>query len=342
MKKDLNMIMFGVGAVGASVGGWIATNYQNVYFYDKHEVTEILKRKGITHYLGERKDRAETIKVKGIDDLAEAPSPDVIVIAVKNYSLDGAAKYIKDKLGDKPIIVALQNGVENQSILPKYFSKVIYGVVCYNTWLDSPGVVGYQKRGPVVLGTIGNQHQSEMKAAAEIFNKGVETTITPHLPDASHSKMVINLANSLTTLIGHTYKEISDMSIFQKLLSNLTYEGVQIIKAAGYKECKLGGMPSWLMLKASVSLPQLMTRKLFEKNVKKMVISSMAQDILQRGRIESELESINGYILKLADAHGVKAPYNRAIYKMCRTEFNKPNFQPLDVKQVWTEVEKAL
>ncbi len=154
--------------------------------------------------------------------------------------------------------------------------------------------------------------------------------------------MIVNLTNSLTTLIGHTIKEISDPGIFQKLLTNLTYEGSRIVKAAGYKECKLGGMPSWLLMKTAATLPQFLTKRAFEKNVKKMVISSMAQDIIQRGGSESELESINGYFLKMADANGVKVPYNRTIYEMCKKEFNKPSFQPLDVKDVWREVEKVL
>ena len=60
------------------------------------------------------------------------------------------------------------------------------------------------------------------------------------------------------------------------------------------------------------------------------------------GGSESELESINGYFLKMADDNGVKVPYNRTIYEMYKKEFNKPSFQPLDVKDVWREVEKVL
>ncbi len=59
MKKDLNIIIFGAGAVGASVGGWIASEYNNIFFYDKGEVADILESKGITHYLGEEKDKTQ-------------------------------------------------------------------------------------------------------------------------------------------------------------------------------------------------------------------------------------------------------------------------------------------
>jgi len=181
-----------------------------------------------------------------------------------------------------------------------------------------------------------------MRTLAEIWGRGVETLITDHLQDSVHCKMVINLTNSLTTLVGHQVREISDRSLFQKLLTNLTYEGVRILKAAGYHESKLGGMPSWLILQVGALLPRAISRPLFEKNIKKMVLSSMAQDILQRRGTESELETINGYLLNLAEVFDVPVPYNRAIYELCKREFAKPDFQPLDVRDVWAEVGKRL
>ncbi len=342
MEDNPTIVFFGAGAVGASVGGWVAANHENTYFLDIGEVADALEKNGITHYLGDRNHEKENVKVKVIRDLSEIPSPDVIVVAVKNYSLDAVSKLIKDKVGDTPVIVGMQNGVENQTILPKYFSKVVYCVVCYNAWLDNPGVVGYQKRGPLALGTVNNELQFEMDAIKNVFNKGVETVVTLQLHNATHSKMIINLTNSLTTLIGHTYQEISDESIFQKLLGNLTYEGVKIVKAAGYDECKLGGMPSWLLMKAGATLPRFITRIPFRKNVKKMVLSSMAQDILQRGSSQSELESLNGYFIKLAEKHGISIPYNKTIYELCKSEFSKPDFKPWDVKDVWEKVQAKM
>ncbi len=342
MKENPNIVIFGAGAIGGSVGAWVAEKYENVQMLDVGKVAEAMKSRGITTYLEGGKEHATTVRVKVIDDISQAQSPDVIVIAVKNYSLDAVSKMIREKVGDEPIIIALQNGIDNQEILPKYFSKVIYCVISYNAWLDEPAVVGYQKRGPLILGTVDNGLQPEMKRIAEIFNLGVETVVTEHLQDAARSKMIVNLTNSLTTLIGHRYKEISDPALFQKLLSNLTFEGVQIIKAAGYKECKLGGMPSWTIMTLGAKLPRFITKKMFEKNVKKMVLSSMAQDILQRGGQDSELESLNGYFIKLADEHGIKIPFNRAVYELCRAEFAKPKFTPLDVKDVWEKVQEKM
>lgn len=340
--ENPKIVFFGGGVVGGSVGGWVAPHYDNLYFLDQGATAEALKKNGLTLYPGDKPDQKEQIKVKVLDGIEQAADADIIVLGVKNYSLEPVARLLKEKTGDRPLIISMANGILNQEVLPRYFSRVVYCVVCYNGWLDEPGVIGYQKKGPLVIGTLDNGLQEEMKQVADIFNRGVETVITPHLQDAVHCKIVINLANSATTLVGHRFQEISDPASFQKILTNLLYEGKEIIKAAGHRECKLGGMPPWVTFWFGAKLPRFITWPIFDMNLKKMVISSMAQDVLQRGGQETELESINGYIVKLADQVGMKAPVNRTIYEMCKKEFAKPDFKPLDVKEVWAEIKKAM
>ncbi len=333
-----NIVVFGAGAVGSTIGAWVSPHHANTWLVDTAEVAGRLSAGGITHYLNDKPLDRETVKVLAVDDLDKVPSPDVILVCVKNYSLEAVSKLIASKVNPSVIVVGFQNGVENQKILPKYFKNVIYGIVTYNAWVDAPGVVGYQKRGPLVIGTLDNSLGDEMRQLASILGLGVETLVTDQLQDAAHTKMVVNLTNSLTTLLGHKFKPIGDQALFQKLLTNLTYEGVKILKAAGFRERRFGEMPSWALMHAAAKLPQFLTRRKFEKNVRKMVMSSMAQDIIQRGGTDSELETLNGYFIGLAENHKVDAPYNRAVYELCREKFGKPGFNPIDVQDVWNRV----
>ncbi|MCP4134200.1 MAG: 2-dehydropantoate 2-reductase [bacterium] len=342
MKKDMKIVIFGAGAIGQSVGGWIAPHHENLFFLDRGDVAKTMKEKGINLYEQNKKDEMVHVDVKVIEDISEAKDADVIALGVKNFSLDAVAKLIKKNTKDDVIIIGMQNGRENQEILPKYFKNVIYCVVGYNAWFDEPGVLGYQKKGPLIFGTAKNELMEEMNEIAEIFNKGVETVVVDHLQDAVHSKMIVNLTNSLTTLTGLGFQEITDMDLFQKLLTNLLNEGVQIAKAGGFKECKIGGMPPWRKMWMGANLPRFITRGMINKNIKKMVMSSMAQDIIQRGSHDSEIDTINGYFVELADKNGLKAPFNRSIYSMCKEEFARDKFSPLDVKDVWAKVSANL
>ena len=337
--KDMKIVVFGAGAVGATVGGWIANHHKNLYFLDRGPVAEALKENGITLYHGDHPDKKESYKVNVIEDINELKDADIIILSVKNYSLDGVAQAIKDVTGDNPYIISMANGLENQKILPKYFSKVIYTVVSYNAWVDQPAVVGYQTKGTLIIGTPDNSLEDDMTTLSVHFKKFLDIEVSKNFLDAVHTKIIINLTNALTTLIGHGFKPISDFDIFQILLPNTLYEGVKVVKAAGYHECRAGENPSWLLLTIAAKLPRFITRPIFKKNVAKMKMSSMTQDIIKMGSPDSEIDSLTGYIVELAEKHGIEVPFNKAILESCRERFGMETFEPMDVTEVWEKVQ---
>ncbi|MFX1295932.1 MAG: ketopantoate reductase family protein [Promethearchaeota archaeon] len=344
-KDKFEIVIYGVGAIGASLGGWLTPHYDKIYLLARGDNAKVIKSRGLTLYQ-KINNNPVPIPVNVIEDINEKPSADIIVIAVKNYDLEEVAKDVFSKLGDKPIIVALQNGVENQKILPKYFTKIIYGIILFNAWQDKPGIFGYRNKGQIILGTIDNSLQSIMEKISQIFNLGIPTKITHMLQEAAHSKMIINLGNSILTLIDFNYNKIDNkisyISKFRKILINMLIEGIKIIQTAGYQEHKLKGLPPWNALKILIDAPDEKADQLFKQNMKEIGINSMMQDIITRGKSQSELESINGYFVKLADSLGIKAPYNKVIYQLCKTQFDKSPFQPLDIKVVWNKINENL
>ena len=239
-----NVLIYGAGSIGSTIGGWIAQSYVNAYLVARGEHAEIMKQRGLTLYCATSK-QPETIHVNLIDDLSEASSVKVLILTVKNYDVEEAAENISAKLGDETIIVALQNGVENQRTLPKYFSKVIYGVVGYSAGVERPGVIKYQSRGPVYLGTVDNRLKFSIEEICSTFNQSFHAEITPRLQDTVHCKIVLNLTNALFTLAGLNYREISSYNKLATMTSALLNEGIEIITAAGYNEYRMKNYPSW-------------------------------------------------------------------------------------------------
>ena len=68
----------------------------------------------------------------------------------------------------------------------------------------------------------------------------------------------------------------------------------------------------------------------------------MAQDMIHRKKNKSEIESLTGYIVNLADSLNIKTPYNKVIYKLSKQQFAKKPYQPLPVETVWEEINKKL
>lgn len=338
---DKKILIVGAGAIGAAVAAWVAPHHGHLYLLNTRNSREALKTKGITIYQsGQPEQTRRRVKVKTIDRLEDLPDVDIVVTVVKNYSLPDTAAAIKERLGDRPLIVSMANGAVNQEILPRYFSRVVYCVVSFNARRDAPVVVGYQKQGPLLIGTPDNGLQDELKMVQTILAKGCPTHIVDRLQDAVHSKIVMNLTNGLDTLVGHGYGPLSNFDVYQRLLTRTLREGIEIITAAGYRECKMGGMPSFFLIRLGAAMPLWLARPMFKRKLKSMVISSMTQDILVRGSELSEIDSLTGYIVRLAEKHHVSAPYNQTIYRLAK-EYFKPGFQPMPCEAVADEVEKA-
>ena len=337
----MKTVIIGAGAIGGCLGGWLSEKYNDVFLIDQGETAKNLKEKGLTMYPQGGENNKKKIPVKVADRLSDVENPDVIIIAVKNYSLEAVAKSVVSEIKGDPIILGLQNGVLNQTLLPKYFKKVVFGVIEFNAWFDEPGVIGYQRKGPFVLGCTCEGLEKELSALQGYMNTAVETVATDRIRDAAYCKMVINLTNSYTTLVGFKYREIGSLPLFKKVLSNSMYEGIQVLQAMGVREYKAGDMPTWSKIKASATLPDFITMGIFKKNLAKMVLSSMAQDILQRKAGISELDSLLGEFVRLADEYKVPAPYNKAVYRLCKEEFAKPDFKPLTEEQVWQAVKTS-
>ena len=327
-------VIYGAGSIGSAVAGWLTLNYPNVYLVARGEHAKAMKKRGLTLYSALHQT-PETVTVSLIDDLREVSNLKLLVLTVKNYDVEEAAKSISSKLDEKAAIVALQNGADNQRILPEYFSKVIYGAVGFSAMILKPGVVKYQSRGPIYLGTLDNELKYLIEEICQMFNLSFETEITRRLQDTVNCKIVLNLTNALFTLVGLNYQEISSYGKLATIASRLLNEGIDVIQAAGYREYSLKNYPSWRTLRLSQKLPSFVRAFVLKRNVEHTILNSMGQDVLVKGKKETELGFFNGYILNLANSMGINASYNEALYDLCKREFNRSHFQPMPIEKVW-------
>ena len=340
-NDELTIVIYGIGGIGATLGGWLSQKNDNVYLLARSANARALKSNGLI-LKNIVSDNIETIKVNVIEDLNEIQNIDVVVITVKNYDLEVVAKDISDKLGDNPIVVGLQNGFENQRILSKYFTNFMYAVVVQSGWRVEPGIFGTRGKGYLTLGTPENNNPEIAGKIAQILNLGIPTRTTQQFQDAAHSKLIMNLSNATFTLISSELKD--DDAIFKlwQIFMNVYLEGVKVVKAVGYKEFELKGLPSWNVMELGRNLDKTMAIKNFSRNLKYSWFNSMAQDMIHRKKNQSELESLTGYLIKLADSFHLEIPYNRMIYKLSKEQFKKVPYQPLPVQVVWEKIQKVI
>lgn len=333
MERKPSIVVVGAGAIGLSLTSWIASQNDNLHLLARGQSVPNIRAQGLRLRQVSQKTPI-SIPVKVIESLKEIPPPDIIIITVKNYDLDEVAQTLKHQLKDaQPIIASFQNGTENQQILPKYFSKPIFGVVCYNAWRENPGNVCYVKRGYVVIGATSSKLKPELQKISEALNPGLPCYVTDRFQDAVHCKLAINLINALMALVGFRERDIESEKILVHITTRLLEEGVEVLQAAGFKEHNLGNLPSWSEIRAAVDIPESPANPLYDFIINRVGPTSMTQDVFS-GKTNTELESLSGYMLGLAHRAGVPMPINESIYEIAKEKF-KPGFKPIKEIDLW-------
>ena len=305
------------------------------------ETQAALRKDGITTYQFAAPEQTRRIvPVAVVDRPGEIGEVDIVVLAVKNYSLEAVARQVHEELDDRPIIVSMANGIDNQRILPKFFSKVIYCVVGYNARRDGPTVIGYQHKGSLLIGTPDNTLGAELRR--------VPANPRPRLPDGNHrppagrgahqdrnqSDQCAGYAGRARLAAVIEYRGLSAAALTDPV-GGRTHRSRRRLSRAPHP-----GHSFFCLAARDDAAPRVAaSRPLFKRRLRAMAMSSMTQDVALRGATDTELVSITGYIVQLAAEHSVPAPYNRAIYRLGREKFH-PGFEPLSCEAVLAAVER--
>jgi len=73
---------------------------------------------------------------------------------------------------------------------------------------------------------------------------------------------------------------------------------VRVVRAAGYREHRIAGLPPFALLHLLEALPGWLTGPMFKRELRAMQMSSMTQDVVLRGAQDTELELITGYTVQ--------------------------------------------
>jgi len=338
-KEKPNIVVVGAGAIGLSMAGWVFPFNENLSILARGESVSTIRMQGVQ--LCQKGIKPIIVPVRVIETLGEVAPPDLLVLTVKNYDLDRTTRALRGQLGNRqPIVVSLANGVENRQILPKYFRRVVYGVVCYNAWREGPGRVEFIKRGFIIVGTPDNKLQRELHCVKDAFSLALECVVTDRLRDAAYCKLGLNLMNSVMTLVGFRKRELDSDKILVHMTTRLLWEGVEVLQAAGIKQHHIGSMPSWDQIRTAVNIPESPANPLYDFIINRVGPTSMTQDVFG-GKTTTELESLNGYMLELARKFGVPMPINQSVYDIAKERFGA-NFKPISEIELWEMINERI
>jgi ketopantoate reductase len=225
--------------------------------------------------------------------------------------------------------------------LPRLVERCAFGIVCFNAWRDGPAAFGYQRRGPLVIGSPDPSRHADCERLATVLGGALRCQAEARISDAAKCKLLLNLANSVLTLVGHGVRPIEDVDALRRCVSSILYEAIQLLERSGVREVKLPHVAGWREIRIASHLPAFLANRIFARNLAWVRMTSMAQDVYLAGRRETELDSLNGWFVNEARRLGFPAPRNEWLYATMQEWLRQPQPRPMHERELWQRLAAA-
>ena len=237
------------------------------------------------------------LPAKAATDAASLASPDLVLFCVKSADTEEAGRSLVGCLRPETSVLSLQNGVDNPQRLRKVTGHPVIPVVVYvGSEMAGPGHVRHHGGGDLAIGAA-----PESEALAQTLEAaGIRTTIADDIEVTLWSKLVINCAyNALSAVAGISYGPMLEVEGTRDVVASAVQEAVMVARASGVS------MPEDI-LERILKIPAAMPNQM----------SSTAQDVA-RGK-PSEIDFLNGYVVRKGAELGVPTPTNQALQVMVK------------------------
>jgi 2-dehydropantoate 2-reductase len=296
----LKIAMMGSGGVGGFFGGRLARAGCDVTFIARGAHLQAMRERGLTIESPAQGD-IHVPDVRATDDPASVGPVDLVIVSVKLWDTEAAARAIMPMVGPSTGVLSLQNGVIKDDILRRVFppSQVMGGVAYVATNVARPGVIhqtGTMQR--IIVGEYDAAPSERARRLHEaLLASGVAAELSADVRRAIWEKYVFLVALSGSTATTRmTLGPIRSNPRTRAFLLDLMKEVVAVGRAHG------------------VALPEDFAeqRLAFADTLPADMTSSMHHD-LQRGN-PLEVEWLSGGVVQLGAAKGVPTPVNRGVW----------------------------
>jgi 2-dehydropantoate 2-reductase len=300
----MKISIIGSGAMGSLFGGRLALSGQEVVLYDVYrEHVDTINKAGLS-IEDAATGEVTLVHPKASADPESVANSDVLIIFVKSTTTEEAAAKFKAFAKTGTIVLTLQNGLGNEEILRRHFGpqRTAAGVTSQGATFLGPGKIRHAGKGPTHMAMADGDSGKLTAFAAALTAAGFETYVDKDVMGMVWSKLLINVGiNALTALLNVKNGQLLDYEDVKSLMADLVMEAVVVAKARGVH----------LTYEDPIATVYDVARKTGAN------ASSMLQDF-QKNR-QSEIDFMNGAIVREAKALGIPAPVNEAMTRLVRT-----------------------
>ena len=296
----MRICVVGTGAVGSLFAANLATlDDVEVWAYDLAQPhVDAINRDGL------RLTGAGDVvgRPHATSDAAELPPCDFGIVATKAMHTEAAVAATAHAFTDG-CVATVQNGIGNEEVLARHVERVIRGTTFPAGKVTAPGVVQWDVKGDTTLGPF--EPQPAPFAAVEQLadactRAGMPTHAVADARGPQWRKVIFNAStNPIGALTGLTHGRVCERADLRALVSGLVVEGKVVAAAQGIA---LDADPEALIDHAA--------EVAYEHK------ASMLQDV--EARRPTEVDYLNGGIVRFGREHGVPTPLNEAIWALIK------------------------
>ena len=305
----------GAGSIGCFVGGMYAAGGRRVALLARPRVIQEIEGHGLRLTSFEGLDRnIASSQLTLSDNPSIFSDAGVVLVTVKSADTAEIADVIARHAPADAVVVSLQNGVGNVSVLRERLPgrRVLAGMVPFNVIALGEGRFHRATSGDIVI------EQDDAATAYRLSVPGLRMRPSPDIAGVQWGKLLLNLNNALNALADLPLRQQLAQRAWRRLFADQMAEGLAAMKAEGVKPVSSTPIPvSWTP--HLLRLPDAVFAMLLGGTMKidPEARSSMWQD-LQRGR-RTEIDYLQGLITGIADRRGLKAPLSRRIVALIKS-----------------------
>lgn len=295
----MQVTIIGAGAMGSLFGGLLHRAGNAVTLVDvRAEHVAALRRRDLI--IEEPGGSRVAVRVPATTDAGDALSADLFLLSVKTPFTAAALRPFAGRIPAQALVLTLQNGIGNDEAITRVLGKRIHvalGVTAHGAAAIGPNAVRHRSAGPTIIGLPDGQRTPELEAVAAHFTEaGIATRTTRHIYEHVWQKLMVNVGiNALTALANLPNGELFADPELTALVRRLVGEAATVMRAEG--------------VPAPPRDPVEFVRAVAVAT--KADRSSMLEDVTAGRR--TEIDAINGAVVRLGDRHGVDVTANRVV-----------------------------
>ena len=315
----MKIAIVGAGANGASIGADLTAAGLDVTLIEQWPAhVEAMREHGAIIRMPEG-TLEQPVRVLHLCEVATLREPfDVVLLLVKAYDSRWAAQLIEPLLAPDGLLVGVQNGMTLDAITDVVGAHRTIGcVIEISSMMFEPGVIE-RHSGPgrswFAVGSTDPSTAGREEEIATLLRHAGTVEVVDNIRAAKWMKLVSNATTLVTTaILGLPMLEAVALPGMRDLMIRSGEEALEAGRLQGFPVLPIFGLTA-----AEVDRPDGVVELLLDTLLDGFVLTGTKTTILQdwvKGR-RSEVDDINGRVVKVRAEHGLSSPVNRAVVEL--------------------------